>query len=147
MKGVLIMKNIVTEQSASTLKEPATEESADITGADSASPPPSNIFAEQHSAIEGGIPTDLYCPACGEEISGSYLPMFRCPHCNILMFRDDKGHVTNHEQKHTCPECGHAFSDFTDDAPSDFRRACRNLEQKAEGVMLGLDRIVNRILA
>jgi len=63
------------------------------------------------------------------------------------MFRDDKGHVTNYEQKHTCPECNHAFSDMTYEAPSEFRRACRNLEQMTEGVMLGLDRIVNRILA
>jgi len=54
------METIVTEQSASTLNEPAKEESVDKTGADSASPPPYNIFAEQHSAAEGGIPTDLF---------------------------------------------------------------------------------------
>jgi len=56
------METIVTEQTESKLQEPAKEESADITGADAASPTLSNIFAQEHYAAEGGIPTDLYCP-------------------------------------------------------------------------------------
>ena len=122
-------------------------ESASNAGKSTESTITSNIFAQQYSAEDGGIPTDMYCPACGEEIEGSFLPMLRCPHCNILMFRDDKGNVTSYEQKHTCPECGHNFGDMTDEAPSDFRRACRNVEQKVEGVMLGLDRVVQRFLS
>ena len=106
-----------------------------------------SIFSQQYSASEGGISTDMFCPTCGDTISGTFLPIFRCPHCEILIWRDDKGHVTNYERKHTCPECGHTFNDMTDEAPTEFRRACRNLEQKAEGVFLGLDRIMNRILA
>jgi predicted RNA-binding Zn-ribbon protein involved in translation (DUF1610 family) len=92
-----------------------------------------NVFVQEYSAEEGGITTDMYCPGCGEEIEGSFLPMFRCPHCDILIFRDDKGNVTNYEQKHTCPECGHSFGDMTDEAPTEFRRMVRNFEQKTEG--------------
>jgi predicted RNA-binding Zn-ribbon protein involved in translation (DUF1610 family) len=104
-------------------------------------------MSQQYSSQEGGVPTDMYCPSCREEICGSYLPIFECPHCDVKIWRDDKGNVISYEQKHTCPECGHTFGAWTDDAPTDFCRTVRNFEQKAEGVFLGLDRIVNRMFA
>lgn len=107
----------------------------------------SNVFSSQYSAGEGGMATDMYCPGCGEEIFGSFLSIFMCPHCQIQIWRDEEGNVTHFEQKHTCPECGHTFGDMTDEASTEFRKMCRNIEQKAEGVFLGLDRIVNRIFS
>lgn len=127
--------------------KPATEESSNQAVKDCNSSNHQSFFAQQYSSSEGGMLTDMYCPGCGEEISGSYLPVFMCPHCEIQIWRDDKGNVTHHEQKHTCPECGHVFGDLTDEAPTEFRRMVRNFEQKAESAFMGLDRIVNRILA
>ena len=112
------------------------QESASISG---------SIFARQYSASEGGMDTDLHCPGCGEQINGSYLPIFRCPFCDIQIWRNDRGIITNYEQKHTCPECGHTFGELTEEAPTEFKRMCRTFEQKTEGVFMELDRIVNRI--
>jgi predicted RNA-binding Zn-ribbon protein involved in translation (DUF1610 family) len=128
-------------------KEPAKEEATADTDKNTASSLHPNFFAQQYSTEEGGIPTDMYCPACGEEIRGSHLPIFMCPHCENQIWRDDNGNVTNYEQKHTCPECGHTFGDMTDEAPTEFSRIVRNFEQKTESVFLGFDRIVNRIFA
>ncbi|MEI6207677.1 MAG: hypothetical protein WCP20_12915 [Desulfuromonadales bacterium] len=106
-----------------------------------------SMLAQQFSAADGGMVTDMYCPVCREEIFGTYLPIFECPHCEVKIWRDDKGNVTSYEQKHTCPECGHTFGTWTDDAPSEFCRTVRNFEQNAEGVFLGLDRMVNRLFS
>ena len=106
----------------------------------------SGIFSQQYTPDEGGVPTEIFCPSCGDEICGSYLPLFRCPHCNILIFRDEDGHVTNYEQQHTCPQRGHTFGEMTDEAPTEFRRFCRDIEQKTEGVMIQLNRFVERLL-
>ena len=133
-----------TESAATEDKSKGTENRAENQTSSSIQ---SNVFAQQYTAEEGGVPTNLYCPDCGEEIEGTFLTIFRCPHCDILIFRDDKGNVTNYEQKHTCPECGHTFGDMTDEAPTEFRRMVRNFEQKTEGVMLGFDKIISRILA
>jgi predicted RNA-binding Zn-ribbon protein involved in translation (DUF1610 family) len=141
------MKPIKTEPAKDITKEPAREETTDNTEKSTATDLHSNVFAQQFTAEEGGVSTDIYCPSCGEEINGSYLPIFVCPSCEIQIWRDTNGNVTHFEQKHTCPECSHTFGDLTDEAPTEFRRACRNLEQKAEGVFLGLDRIVNRMFA
>lgn len=135
------------EERVTTEPSPTEPEAATDATTVEATPNSPGIFAQEYSAEEGGKPTEIYCPACGEEINGSYLPMFRCPHCAILIFRDENGNVTNHEQKHTCPECGHTFGEMSDEAPTEFRRMCRNLEQKTEGVMLQLDRFVTRLLA
>ena len=105
------------------------------------------IFSQQYSADEGGMSTEIFCPSCGEEIRGSYLPCFRCPHCSTLIFRDERGIVISYEQTHTCPECGHTFGEMSEEAPTDFRRFCRNFEQKTEGVILQLERFVGRLLA
>jgi len=105
----------------------------------------SNILMQQVSEDEGGVPTDMYCPGCREEIHGSYLPIFFCPYCEIQIWRDDSGTVTNYEQKHTCPDCGHTFGELTDDAPNDFQRMVRSFEQKTESAILGLDRVFSRI--
>lgn len=137
-------KQTVTESISSESSRDEARITGDDNQATSACP---NVFAQKHSAEEGGMPTDIYCPACGEEISGSYLPMFRCPHCDVLIFRDDKGNVTNYEQKHTCPECGHIFGEMSDEASTEFRRMVRNFEQKTESAILGLDKIVSRIFA
>lgn len=126
---------------------PAPEETADKTKKSSGKRFSSNILMQQVSEDEGGVPTDMYCPGCREEIHGSYLPIFFCPFCEIQIWRDDSGTVTNYEQKHTCPDCGHTFGELTDAAPNDFQRMVRSFEQKTESVFLGLDRIVNRIFA
>ena len=129
--------------------EPSTPSPEPAVDATVATPTPNirGVYAQQYSKEEGGMTTEIFCPACGEEICGSYLPLFRCPHCDIMIFRDDKGQVTNHEQKHTCPECGHTFGEMSDEAPTEFRRFCRTFEQKTEGVMIQLDRFVSRLLA
>lgn len=107
----------------------------------------SSVFTKQFSESEGGIPTDLFCPDCGDTICGTYLPIFRCPHCEILIWRDEDGTVTYYEQKHTCPECGHSFNGMAEEEPNEFRRACSNLEQKVEEVFKEIDHIVDRFLA
>lgn len=141
------MEPIGTKSKEGSIKEPRNVQSISTPFTDAISSTLNNNLAQQYSSDESGMPTDMYCPACGEEISGSYLTTFKCPHCDIHIWRDDKGNITNYEQKHTCPECGHTFSDMTDEAPTEFRRVIRNFEQKAEGVFLGLDRIVNRIFS
>lgn len=133
-------------QTENTHEAPRTEAAVDAEATSTSSTEPS-IFAQQFSAAEGGMATDMYCPSCGEEISGSFLPVFRCPHCEILIFRDEKGNVTNYEQKHTCPECGNIFGDMTEEAPTEFRRICHSLEQNTESVFLGLDRAMSRFFS
>lgn len=72
------MDSVKTTQSDNQPEEPVREEAADSTG-NGASTPHSNIFAQQFTADDGGVPTDMYCPGCREEIHGSYLPIFFCP--------------------------------------------------------------------
>lgn len=141
------MKSIKTEPAEDRTQEPARKESTDNIEKSTTSTRHPSIVAQQFSVCEGGVPTDMYCPACREEIFGTYLPIFECPHCDVKIWRDDKGNVTSYEQKHTCPECGHSFGKWTDDPPSEFARTVRNFEQKAESAFLGLDRIVNRLFA
>lgn len=141
------MKTIKSEPEEDRAEEPTKDETTDNTKKSTAISSYPSIFAQQFTPGEGGVPTDMYCPACREEIFGTYLPIFECPHCEVKIWRDDKGNVTSYEQKHTCPECGHIFGKWTDDPPSEFSRAVRDFEQKAECVFLGLDRIVNRIFA
>lgn len=43
------------------------------------------LLAQEFSTEEGGIEIDILCPECRELISGSYLPMFHCPHCDIMI--------------------------------------------------------------
>lgn len=100
----------------------------------SSNPDSPDIFSQQYSAEEGGMPTEIFCPSCGEEISGSYLPCFRCPHCSTLMFRDERGIVITYEQMHTCPECERAdlllISDFA--MPEFSAEALREIHQARE---------------
>jgi predicted RNA-binding Zn-ribbon protein involved in translation (DUF1610 family) len=140
------MKEIEAASTENDRNEPAKEKPTDNSEKNTASTHP-GILAQQCTVADGGMATDMYCPACREEIFGTYLPIFECPHCAIKIWRDDKGNVTSYEQKHTCPECGHTFGAWSEDAPNDFCRVVRNFEQKAEGVFLGIDRMVNRIFA
>jgi hypothetical protein len=55
-------------------KIPATEESANQTVKDCNPSTHRSFFAQQYSSSEGGMPTDMCCPACGEEINGSHIP-------------------------------------------------------------------------
>ena len=128
------------------MAHPAAEHAPDEPAAQPA-PASHGIFSQQYSAEEGGMPTEIFCPSCREDIRGSYLPCFRCPNCSTLIFRDDRGIVISYEQTHTCPECGHTFGEMSTEASSEFRRFCRNLEQKTERVMLQLDRFVSQLLA
>jgi len=65
-----------TEATEERTNEPAREETTDNSGESSATSSHSNILAQQYTANEGGVRTDMYCPACLEEIFGSYLPIF-----------------------------------------------------------------------
>lgn len=67
-------------------------------------------LAQQHTFSEGGIKTDLTCPSCREEVFGIYLPTFKCPHCEIMIWRDETGNITNYENQFACPECGRGTS-------------------------------------
>jgi predicted RNA-binding Zn-ribbon protein involved in translation (DUF1610 family) len=147
MKRSNAMETIETEPAGAASESSIQEEATTTTRINSGSPLHPNFFAQQYTAAEGGVPKDMYCPSCGEEISGFHLPIFMCPHCENQIWRDDKGNVTNYEQKHTCPECGHRFGEITDEASTEFRKVVRNFEQKAESAFLGLDRIVNRIFS
>ena len=84
------MKTIKAEPLEERTKEPAGEESPDNTEKSTVTSLHSNILAQQFTADEGGVPTDMYCPACREEIFGTYLPIFECPHCEVKIWRDDK---------------------------------------------------------
>jgi len=99
--------NAQTRQSTDALGQ---EESATRRPSDDTTSPLQGVFTRQYSESQGGVATDLFCPSCGDTISGTYLPIFRCPHCEILIWRDDQGTVTHYEQRHTCPECCHAFN-------------------------------------
>jgi len=57
-----------------------------------------SFLARQYPVSEGGMETDLDCPGCDKEISGSYLPVFKCPHCESQIWRDNNGDVTHCEQ-------------------------------------------------
>ena len=50
-------------------------------------------YPQQCTPDEGGMRTDIYCQICGGEISGSYLTIFKCPHCKVQIWRDDKNNV------------------------------------------------------
>ena len=139
------MGHIGTESTGHNEKNVAMKETSGTTAGDAAASLRRNFFAKQYSANECGIPTDIYCLACGEKIYGSFLPTFKCPHCEILICRDDSGNITNFEQRHTCPECGHRFSKMADKALTEFRRRCVNFEEKTEEVFLEFDRILNRL--
>jgi hypothetical protein len=39
----------------------------------------------------------MNCPNCDEEIGGSYLPVFKCPHCESQIWRDESGDVISFE--------------------------------------------------
>jgi hypothetical protein len=69
------------------------------------------LLAQQYSAEEGGIEIDILCPECRELVQGSYLPIFRCPHCDIMIAIDpEDGEIMYHEQggEEYCAECGHS---------------------------------------
>lgn len=136
-------QNPRTEQT--TPGDAATAETPPSNQASPAAPP--GFFARQYPAEEGGMATAMYCPSCGGEIHGSYLPVFTCPHCEIFIFRDDRGAVTMYEQKQTCPECGHSFAVMIDEIPTEFRRVSRDLERVVEGAVLGLDRIAKELFS
>jgi predicted RNA-binding Zn-ribbon protein involved in translation (DUF1610 family) len=106
-----------------------------------------SFLSRQYSADAGGMDTCMCCPFCGKEIRGSYLPIFKCPHCEILIWRDEKGDVISYEQRHTCPECGYSFSTMSDESSTDFRRICHSFEQKTEGVLLRLERMFRETFA
>ena len=103
------------------------------------------FMARQYTAAEGGVQTDMKCPECGTEIIGTYLPIFNCPHCDIQIWRDEKGNAINFEMIHTCPECNHSFNDTANDASSEFRKMCRTIEQQLEGVFNRLDHVVGHL--
>jgi len=73
------MEPIKTEATEERTNEPASEEAADNSEESSVASSHSNILSQQFTADEGGVQTDMYCPACREEIFGTYLPIFECP--------------------------------------------------------------------
>ncbi|MEI6207676.1 MAG: hypothetical protein WCP20_12910 [Desulfuromonadales bacterium] len=76
--------------------EPSKEETTGTTVNDSTSQYPS-FLARQYSACDGGVQAEMNCPACDEEICGSYLPVFNCPHCESQIWRNESGDVISYE--------------------------------------------------
>ncbi len=93
---------------------------------------------------EHGQEMDLLCPECSRPIDGTYLPIFRCPHCDVMICVDEQGSVLWHQGEETsCPECGHTYRTVVMDMDqSPFRRFTR----KIEDFVLGLDHVVQRAL-
>lgn len=69
------MEPIKTEATEERTNEPARKETTDNREEFTATSQHSNILAQQFTADEGGVQTDMYCPACREEIFGTYLPI------------------------------------------------------------------------
>lgn len=69
-----------------------------------------SLLTLECSKDEGGIDVDILCPDCRELIVGTYLPMFRCPHCEVVIFLDEDGELIAHERNNgsVCSECGAA---------------------------------------
>lgn len=67
-------------------------------------------LTQETSPEEGGVEVDMLCPDCRELIQGTYLPMFRCPECEVAIFLDEDGELIAHERNtgHVCDECGAA---------------------------------------
>jgi chromosomal replication initiator protein len=86
-------------------------ESAYTTAKDETSTQSPVFLARQYSSSEGGVLTDMLCPNCSEKIKGSFLPVFRCPHCESRIWRNEDGNVTSFENKHACPECERGSSE------------------------------------
>ncbi|TLM69234.1 MAG: hypothetical protein FDZ69_00235 [Deltaproteobacteria bacterium] len=74
---------------------------------------------------------DILCPSCRELIVGTYLPMFRCPHCEVMIVLDQEdGELIAYERNSgpSCSECGAANREMIticleNDAQRLFRRA------------------------
>ena len=78
-------------------KEPNKEETTGTTEKGSKSSQYPSFLARQYSARDGGVQTDMNCPACDEEINGAYLPVFKCPHCESQIWSDESGDVISYE--------------------------------------------------
>ena len=99
------MKTTETAQTEDSSRDHAKEDTTDTTSRQLPS-----FLARQYSASEGGVQTDMNCPNCDDEISGSFLPVFRCPHCESQIWRDEDGDVTSYENKNVCQESSRGFA-------------------------------------
>lgn len=103
-----------------------------------------SFFAQQVSAEEGGCHIDMLCPHCREQITGSYLPSFSCPHCESFIVTDGNGEVAMFQgEEETCPECGHVFRRVENLM---FETGFRKGMRKVEDFVLGLDQVFSRAL-
>lgn len=92
------MESIENTSTEDSTKETAKNETNDTPETETTSPQFPSFLARQYPISEGGMQTDMDCPNCEEEISGSYLPVFKCPHCESQIWRDNNGDVTHCEQ-------------------------------------------------
>jgi hypothetical protein len=115
--------------------DPITEESTEAFEKEAKPLLQPSILTKQYSPYDGGVPTEMECPDCEEEITGSYLPVFKCPHCDCQIWRDNNGDVIHYEQN--IPKL--VLSEET-------KVVVRKYMGKAKLVLAGLEAIIEHVL-
>jgi len=95
------MELIKIEPAEDLIKLPSGNDPSPSIATEANSPAHCDVNAQQYSDDEVGMRINMYCPTCGNEISGFYLTIFKCPYCKILIWRDDESNVNIPAQSST----------------------------------------------